>query len=279
MTEITTPPGRIVWGHPFKSVQKTDNITKQPLFDAQGKPRMVWSFGVAFAAADFIAHIWPAMLAEAATKYAVNPQTGLPQTPPNFSWKYKDGTNGIDSKGKPYNIREGYNGCYVLNVSSELMAPPVYQFVNNAYVAINADQIKCGDFVVMGLKFVANVPKLATHTPGLYVNPEIIIHIGNGTEIIGQGADPVAKFGTAPQFALPPGATAIGAMPTNPGLPGLPGGMPMQAPAPMMPGQPQPGYPAPVAAPGGYPAPQPAPMPGQGYPQQPGGMPGMMPPR
>lgn len=314
--EITTPVGRIVWGHPSKAKNKTDQRTRAPIL-RDGQPVQQWTFGVAFSKAEFHQLIWPAMSQEATTGYP----NGVP---PAFSWKYVDG-DGVDREGKPYNQREGYAGCYVLSISTEAFAPPVFKLVNGAYVQLKPEEIKCGDYVRVGLNLKVNIPTDRTHTPGLYVNPLAVELVGYGTEIQSQAAaDPKALFGGAPVAALPPGASAtpIGA-PNAPGMPGMgaapgypPAGAPMAPPpAGQMPGYaPQPGAPmAPPAAPGYAPQPgampppahdfvqnagmQPggAPMapppaaPGQmpGYPQpgampgqpMPGGMPGMMPPR
>ena len=285
--EITTPVGRIVWGHPTKQKPKLDN-KRQPVIGADGQPRQVRSFGVAFDKATFQNVIWPALAAEAATAY---PQG----VPPAFSWKYVDG-DGVDREGKAFNQREGYAGCYVLAVSTELPnPPPIFKLNGGAYQQMPAEAIKCGDFVAVGLNIKVNVPTDRTQTPGLYINPLAIEFVGYGTEIISQGsADPMALFKGA-QHQLPPGASAtpVGAPAGAPGMPG----MGMQQPAPGypapapagMPGYPAPGAPAgypapaPAAAPGyppqqpGYPAPAPAAAPG--YPPQQPGMPGMMPPR
>ncbi len=258
-TEITTPPGRIVWGHPTKARPRTDQKTKQVLLDQQGNPRQSWSFGVAFDKATFQQHIWPALAAEAATAF---PQGA----PPAFAWKYVDG-DGVDREGKPFNQREGYAGCYVLSISTELQAPPIFKFANGAYQQLAADGIKCGDYVAVGLNLKANVPTDRTQTPGIYINPTAVEFVGYGTEIVSAGtADPNAIF-KGQHHALPPGASAtpIGAPAGAPGMPGT-----GQAPAYAPPGGPPPGYPPqqpqyapPAAQPGGYPAPQAAPG---GYP-------------
>lgn len=210
--EITTPPGRIIWGHPTKARDKINKDTKQKVLKADGSPAQQWSFGVAFDKATFQSHIWPAMAAEAATAY---PQ-GVPG---KFSWKYTDGDS-VDGEGKPYNQREGYAGCFVLAISSELMAPPVFKLVNGAYQQLPADGIKCGDYVSLGLNIKVNVPTDRTHTPGLYINPQAVEFVGYGTEIVSQGtADPNAIFKGA-QHQLPPGASATpaGAQPGAPAM-------------------------------------------------------------
>ena len=295
-TEITTPPGRIVWGHPSKAKPRTKQNSREPLLDATGQQRQSWSFGVAFDKVTFQNHIWPALAAEAATAF---PQG----TPPTFSWKYVDGDT-IDREGKPYNQREGYAGCYVLAISTELMAPPIFKFNGTGYDQLPGESIKTGDFVVVGLNLKVNVPTDRTQTPGLYVNPTIVEFVGYGPEIFSQNAvDPMAALGGR-THALPPGASATPLAAT--GAPGHP--MPMAAPG-MMPGAPAP-MAAPMAAPAPLPPPAtnfiPAPAPAapmrpvdpthiaanpaggemwwingawQPAPAAPAGMPGMMPPR
>lgn len=252
--EIKTGCGRIVWGNPGKSqikkIQDGPDKGKPVLKD--GVPVNQWVFGVAFPKAEF-APIWAAMSQEAATGYPNG-------TPPRFAWKYQDGDS-IDSNGQPFNKREGYAGCYVLTVSSEAFAPPIYKFQNGAYVQLTGDQIKPGDFVALALKFVVNVPPSnTTRTPSLYVNPVAIEHVGYGTEIQ-NGPDPMALFG-GQQRQLPQGASATPIAPAHGvGMPGTNGGMPMhnpgmmQQPGQMPNGAPQPGYQQP--APGYTPAPDP----------------------
>jgi len=84
--ELTTPVGRLVFGHPTKSRTKT-NQQRQPLLK-DGQPVQQWVFGVAFDKAQFQATIWPAMEQEARTIFPSG-------APPAFSWKWKDG-DGVD---------------------------------------------------------------------------------------------------------------------------------------------------------------------------------------
>lgn len=205
-----------------------------------GKPVEQWAFGVAFPKADFQAQIWPALAAEAAT--------GYPQgTPPRFAWKYQDG-DGIDSKGVPFNQREGYAGCFVLTVSSELMAPPIYKLVGGGYVQLQPNEIKCGDYVVVGLMLKVNVAT-GTNTPSVYINPLAVELVGIGSEIVSVGAaDPMALFGGAAR-QLPPGVSMVPqATAGAPGMPGMsaPPAPMMQPPAAMAPPPPPP---PPVAGP------------------------------
>lgn len=248
--------GRLVWGHPMKPQIKKhqDGPNKgQPVLK-DGQPVQQWAFGVAFPKAYFQEHIWPHMAAEAATGYP----NGVPQ---RFSWKYQDG-DGIDSKGQPFNLREGYAGCYVLTVSTEFKCPECWRD-NGAggFTQLRADEFKCGDYLAMALNLKVNVAT-GTNTPSLYVNPVAIQVVGQGTEIVSSGsADPNTALGGR-QVALPAGATPMGAAPPmSPGGGGMPGtavAPPMAPPAPMQPPA-APMAPPVVAAPAYAPPPPPPP--------------------
>lgn len=262
--EIKTSVGRIVWGNPGKATTKKDQKGNPVLKD--GKPVDQWAFGLAIPKADFQAVVWPAMAQEAAV--------GYPQgVPPQFSWKYKDGDTGIDRSGKPYNLREGYPGCYVLTITTESFAPPIFKLQQNGtYVQLTGDQIKTGDYVACALSFKVNVPTDRTHTPGLYVNPVAIDHVGYGQPIF-NGPDAATLFGGT-TYQLPPGASAMPVVAAGaPGMPGTmqpapqPGGMPMQ-PQPQQPVYQQPMQPQPQQPQMMQPAPQYAPQPVM-QPQQP----------
>ena len=283
-TEIKTGVGRIVWGNPAKPQIKKDVQTKQPVL-RDGQQVQQWVFGVAFPKAEFEQMIWPAMAKESAQGYP----NGAPQ---HFAWKYNDG-DGVDSNGQPFNSREGYAGHYVLTISTEAFAPPVYKLVNGAYVQLQPDQIKTGDYVVLALNIVVNVPTNRTHTPGLYINPVAIDHVGYGQEIH-NGPDAQQLFGGS-QYQLPAGASQTPVASGGAGMPGTGQQPPMGQQPPQQPpmGQPAPqqppmGQPAPQQPPMGQPAPQQPPM-GQQPPQQPPmgqpapqqppmGQPGTMPP-
>lgn len=262
--EILTPVGRIVWGNPAKpypkKIQEGPDKGKPVLKD--GQPVMQWAFGVAFPKAEFQQVIWPAMAAEAAT--------GFPQgTPPKFAWKYQDG-DGVDSNGQPFNKREGYAGHYILTISTEAFAPPIYKFTNGQYVQIDPAGIKCGDYIVVKLTIKLNIPADRTRVPSLFINPQGIELVGYGTEIV-SGPDPMTMFG-GQQRQLPPGASAT-PIASQHGV-AMPGGPAQMQPGAQMPGyQPQPGGPissGPSQMPG-----QMAPIiqPAYQQPQQPGQMP------
>lgn len=242
--EFITTVGRLVWGNPARSNTKKDQNTKQPVLK-DGKPVEQWVFGVAFPKAEFNQYIMPYLQHEAMQFYP----NGVPN---GFSWKFKDG-DGVDRQGKPYRDREGYAGHYVLTISTEAFAPPIFKNEGGRYRQIEAHEIKTGDFIVVSLSVKANAPTNPSHTPGLYINPKGIELVGYGQEIVSSGSDPDEMFGGR-TYQLPPGAsptpvaTVGGAMPPYATAPQMPQTAPMPAPAQFNP-QPQ-----------QY-APQPAPMP------------------
>lgn len=217
--DLITPVGRVVWGHPGKSQTKKDQQTKQVVMK-DGKPVEQWAFGVAFQKAEFQQKVLPYLQQEAASGYPHG-------VPGNFSWKFKDGDS-VDSAGKPYSTREGYAGCYVMTISTEAFAPPLYKQENGRYVQITADEIKTGDYVGVVMNVKVNVPTNRAHTPGLYINPSFVILAGYG-QPIHNTANPEDVIGNY-QFQLPPGASAT-PMLSNAPLPG----QPMMPAAPMMP--------------------------------------------
>lgn len=202
--------GRIVQGHPMRATQKKD-ADGRPVLNDDGTPRMIRQFTLAIPEADFMAAngAWPAMYAEAVS--AVPNALQMPK----FAWKFKRASD-LDPKGVPYANREGYAGCIALNISSELpVPPPLYrQQPNGQYVQMGPDEIKTGDYCFVRISCRVQVPKLATHTPSLYINPSIIIFVGYGSEIMGAAIDPNEVF-KGRTFALPAGATA---MPTAPSM-------------------------------------------------------------
>lgn len=222
--KLTTPVGRLVWGHPCKTKVQTDPRTKLPRLGKDGQPVQQCAFGVAYTKAEFQQILWPLLSQEAATLYP----HGAPQ---GFSWKFKDGDT-VDRKGIPYSNREGYAGNIVLTVSTTSFIPPVFKFENGAYRQLAENEIKCGDFVRLNLNIKANAPTDPTHTPGLYVNPNGVEFVAYGQEIVNSGGDPDELFGGAPVTQLPPGASAVP-------LSNAPAGAPMPGMQPMPGYQPQ----------------------------------------
>lgn len=224
-TQLTTRPGRIVWGNPLQGRPKMKNGQK---VTKNGADVIEYTFGLAIPKADF-AEIAAAMTAEA---NAVCPQ-GIP---PDFASKVKDGDTGLDKDGKPLNLKPGYAGCMVIAMSTEYPIP-VYKRNGAAFDQLTQG-VKTGDFAraQVTINGHGRSPGVQGAKPGLYFNPNMVEFLGYGEEIRG-AANPDAAFGDAP--ALPAGAsatpTASGPMPSNNAAP--------QA------GQPAPAAPATPAAP------------------------------
>lgn len=245
---ITTnfPVGRIVSGNPSKGELKTNFQSGAAVLDKEGKQIIQYRCKVAYPKADFMNFILPIFYREAATAFPLGPN-GVPNVPADFAWKFVDGDSPACPKRSkiPYNVREGYPGHYIVDISTEAFAPKIFQRTGpNTFVQVAEGVLKCGDFVVPNV----DVKVHANNDGGLYINPNMFEFVGQGTEIISQGAaNPEEAFGQQ-QYQLPVGARPIGAAPM------APAGAPLQAPAPVY-------APAPVAqyAPPAAPAPQYAP--------------------
>lgn len=244
MPNLTLPPGRLVYGHPSQKIHKKDN-KKQPMHKADGTPVMVHSFGVAYPKDVFNSTIWPIMFQAASAAY------GGQNPPPHFAYKFKDG-DGVDRQGKPYNTREGYAGHCIVHFETQfdLLAYRL-NTQTGGWDQITADGYKTGDYIQVNASIEGNKPTDPTHTPGLFINPQGVLHVGNGAAIV--NAPSADQMFAGQTYALPPGASAPGtpsaAPATAPNPPGFGGGMPPGAIAPpAAPVAPQ-YQPAPAAAP------------------------------
>jgi hypothetical protein len=237
--EIQTGVGRIVWGNPGRAQIKKHQdgqLKGQPVLK-DGQPVQQWAFGVAFPKADFQTTIWP--------PWRKRRRAAIRKASRRASLGNMLTATASIARVKPFNQREGYAGCFVLTISTEAFAPPIYKLENGAYRQMKPEEIKTGDYVALALSLKVNVAT-GTNTPSLYINPVAIEHVGYGQEIQSVGAvDPNAVFG-GQQRALPPGASATPLAPAaGTGMPGTMPGM-MPPPAPMAP--PAPGM-MPVAPP------------------------------
>lgn len=223
--EYTTPPSRIVWGHPRKTRKVIDDRTKQQKTDADGKPREQITFGIAIPKSAQT-ELFAAMQ-QAAGEHFPN---GIPQ---NFAWKFKDGDTGTDAKGNALSGKEGYAGCFILACTTELVGNvPNYEFDHAANKWVPSDKLKCGDFVTVALNFNAHKARNNTEKPGLYVNPTAVMLWQVGAEIKGgSDFDPnAAGMAPPPPQTPPPGAPTPGGpsaappAPSAPQAPATPGG-------------------------------------------------------
>lgn len=257
------PVGRIVGGNPALAQNKTNFQTKKPELNDKGQPIQEWRCDIAIPKDKFMAEVWPVMFNEVRTAFPINPQTGQPNVSRDFSWKYVDGDSPeIPKQSKlAYNAREGYPGHIILKIRTEAFAPPIFKFENGAWTRVEANQIKCGDYVI------ANVD-IKVHTNndgGLYFNPNGFELVGYGTAIASTAtADPTQLFGSGEQRPqLPPGAslTPVGA-PMGAPMPAMMSQQPMPAMMSQQMGVPQYQQPMPAA---GHVAPQGMPQVPQGY--------------
>lgn len=214
--------GRIVRGHPGVKKPVIDDATKKQKLNEQGQPRESIYFGLAVEKSVFNTQYWPAFYNEALSAFP----NGIPQS---FAYKFVDG-DGVDGEGKPYNRHEGYAGHFVINYSTEGFPPPVYKAKPNNpndFDQFPVENVNCGDYVAVStnLKYNGNS---GTRKPGLYVNPQCLIHLGYGQKIVSVSVDPKEKFAgfQAMQFA------GMSQQPTMPSV--MPMGMaPVAAQMPM----------------------------------------------
>jgi hypothetical protein len=275
LENFNLPVGRIVSGNPASMQPKTNFKTKQPEIGKDGKQITQSRCEIAIPKAAFGAEVWPKLVQVASEVYGpINPQTGQPNVPRDFSWKVIDGDSPACPKGSnvPYNTREGYPGHYVLKLSTEAFCPKIFKYVNGAFFPVEANEIKTGDYVVANL----NVKCHSENDGGLYLNPNLFQLVGVGTAIVSAAAaNPEQAFGNGANYQLPAGAQPIGSMPAAPtNLPPAPMAAPqnMGAGAPLPPpahdfvqNMGMPPAPQPVAAlsyaPSAVPAPQPVGLP------------------
>lgn len=264
------PVGRIVSGNPTSWEDAVDYHTKQKKLNADGTPRKENRVSIAYPKQEFLEKVWPYILQEVGKLYPQYANVHPDQCEMSrFAWKVINGDSPNCPQGSqvPYNTREGYPGCYVVKISTSAFLPGTFKFENGAYRKVEANEVKCGDYVVANLTITAHNEK----DGGLYWNPNGYELVGYGTEIKGSGgADPMAMFGGV-AHQLPTGAskTPISSAPANAQMP-----MPTAQPTPMS---------APMPMPTAMPA---APMPApaydfvnnaQGMPAAPATMPAQMP--
>lgn len=243
--------GRILWtsGNLFTGAHQKDDRTKQPKFNQDGSPTIVFGFGLAIPKIDprtgqFTEQwqkVYQSFMAEALTLYPSG------HVPPAFSMKWKDGDVDVDPSGVPYAQREGYAGHVVIACTTQL---PIkyFRFEGGNNILVN-DGIKCGDYVNVQLNVKAH-PAAGQGKAGLYVNPSAvqliqpgkeIINTPSGDQLFGQAAPMYAGEVVAPQAAPMP---QMGGAPMMPSMPQQQQYQPaMQPQAPQMPQQPaQPHY-------------------------------------
>lgn len=240
--QFTTPVGRLVGGSVYNP--KTEDYDGKPLVTKSGpnmgKPRIDFSFGVAFPKTPGATH-W-------AQEQWLTPVWNLAHTAfpngeaqrPDFAWKITDGDSTVPKKGRngqpgkrPCDM-EGYPGHWVIWFSSGT-APELYN-ANGTQQLVEPGAIKTGFYIQVCGNCADNKPSAS---PGLYFNHSMVALSGHGA-VISSGPDvSTAGFGNAP---LPPGASAtplasfnpvppaMGVPPgpnSLPAYPSVPGGVPL----------------------------------------------------
>jgi len=178
--EITTPPGRIVWGHPLQG-QKIRDDNGQIRKNDEGNDRYRWSFGLAVPK-DKLGEFRDAMVAEANELFPKG-------VPGNFAWKFKDGDKDNDSKGDPLSEKPGYAGCFVFAIETQYKAPTFHVYNHGEKRYEDRDSgVKRGDWVRVLLEIKAHEAVGRNGKPGLYLNPLRVLFFKSDVEIKGVGS-------------------------------------------------------------------------------------------
>ena len=217
--EITLPPARIVAGNPALAQNKTDFHTGENIIDkTTGLVVQEWRCEIAIPKDQFN-DLYGKMVQEVGSMYPIGAD-GQPVVDRDFAWKFVDGDSpAIPKKSKtPYNVREGFPGHYVLKISTQAFAPPVFKKGDNGtYRQMDASEIKTGDYVA------ANVTiKVHNNSDGgIYINPNAFEFVAYGPAISGiGGANPDEMF-KGQQYQLPVGAS-LTPLASNTPLPAAP---------------------------------------------------------
>lgn len=204
MTDIITPVGRLVSGHPMELHAALDNNGQPKFFKDGVTPLTNGSIGIAIAkdgSTDWKTTTWGQQIVAAATAAWPNGQSGSPQ----FAWKVTDGDSTVPNKkgNKPCD-REGYPGHWVL-FTGGCFATPTYhagRFQPHEVIQ-NKDEIKRGDYIRLCFNVTSNG---STDSPGMYINAVMVELNRAGIAIISASApDAAAAFGGS-AGVLPAGA-------------------------------------------------------------------------
>ena len=206
MSDILSPVGRLVAGHPMEmhpvmddrtNVQKTfkDNIT--PMFNQ--------SVGIAIPKAGethWNQTQWGAQIQAVAV--AAYPRGE--HTMATFSWKITDGDSTEPNKKMVTPAsREGYPGHWVVFASSCFPTPSYHAGKYQPHEVIqNKNEIKKGDYVRISFN---TAPNNSSDSPGMYINPVMLELSRAGIAIMsGNAPDAAAAFGASapviPQNAM-----------------------------------------------------------------------------
>ena len=179
-----------------------------------GLQRVQYSFGLAVPKTELVeanmvpggsAEIWKVIHEQAQLAY------GNAQVPPTFSWKYKDG-DGVDHNGIPFSQREGHAGHIIFAFSTYFPVEVVkWNEQTKQYVSIK-EGVKCGDYVQVQVNVKAHSgnPSIKGSKGGLFLNPQAVLFLGYGQEIVSKpAAGSIFGFG-APKIPVGASATPVG---------------------------------------------------------------------
>lgn len=203
--ELLTSVGRLVGGSLYTG-QTTDLEGRPKVFKSGkdiGKPRTDYYFGLAIAKGTekhWNETTWGKII------YSVGCAAfpgGLANSP-SFAWKIIDGDSTVavgDKQRRPCD-REGYIGHWILNFSSCLCAPDIYN-ADGSQLISEPNAVNPGDYIQVYGSVVSNESK---QNPGVHLNHQMVAFAGYGTRIF-LGADPKSVgFGNC---ALPSEASLI----------------------------------------------------------------------
>lgn len=243
--KMLSPVGRIVQGNPlYKSAVMEDDGKTQKI-GKDNQPSFNYWFNVAFDKRD--PAVWPMICAikqeAAATFPQLFPQGWNPNAPnegcvrPDFAFKIKDG-DGTDLNGKPHASKEGWGGCYIVQVSTYAGQPRCYDGLAGNAPITELEDIHTGKFVRVSLDIKGNGwTGQGNSKPGLFVNPDGVQLVGHGAKIT-SGPDAATMFAEPVAGYIPPGMSTTAPV-ASIAMPGQPAPqMPGQPQAPQMPGQP-----------------------------------------
>ena len=199
-TQILTPVGRLVQGHPME--EQTKDMDGDPLVDKHGKPRVQYFLALAVEKTNpEFNKFFTEVQKEAFAGFRNNEPSR-----PDFAWKVLDGD---DPK---HAGKAGFAGHFIIRLTSGF-APTCYTS-GGASVITDEAHIKRGYYLRALVNINANGD---SRKPGVYLNPVAVELVAFG-EIINSGPDGAKVFGGAPVATLPAGASKT--PPANPVFPG-----------------------------------------------------------
>lgn len=253
--KYTSPIGRIVQGNPLVGNPQTIQNTNTPKLGKDNTQLVNWYANVAFDKANpKTMEMITAIFTEAARLYPALFPFGYQAAartdtaPPihaggcirsDFAFKLKDG-DGYDTNGKPHALKEGWKGCWIVQISTYAGAMRVVNGLtaNSPITEVGSgpNHIKTGDFAICCLDIKTNGwAGDGQSKPGIFMNPDLLQLVGYGDAIVsGPNPDEMLKdaaaaaggYVPAGMSATPSAAPLPGALPQPLALPGTAGPLP-----------------------------------------------------